>query len=279
MLAYRHAFHAGNHADVLKHLTLMLVLKHMNLKEKPYRYIDTHAGAGGYSLHSKYARKNAEFEQGIGRLWQATDAPPAIQEYVELVRAFNGGRSLEQYPGSPAIALQMRREIDPMSLFELHSTDYRILESYVSGQHNVHVSDKDGFAHLKSQIPPISRRGVILMDPSYELRSDYSRVISTLKDALLRFSSGTYMIWYPQVQSLESAEFPKRLLAQSRSWLHVTLRVQAPDSQGFGLQGSGMFVIHPPHTLYAQLAAILPYLRDHLKQVPNAQFTLEQSGV
>jgi 23S rRNA (adenine2030-N6)-methyltransferase len=279
LLAYRHAFHAGNHADVLKHLVLTQVLQHMNQKDKPYRMVDTHAGAGGYSLEGRYAQKKGEFERGIARLWARDDLPAPLAEYVELVRRFNPQGTLEQYPGSPAIAHMLLRPTDQLRLFELHPTDHRILAAYLGAQKGVEVRQTDGFEALKSQLPPPTRRAVVLIDPSYETNGDYARVIATLREALARFADGVYLVWYPQVQKVEAAELPRRLEALAgKRWLHARLTVQKPDTQGFGLAGSGMFVINPPHTLHDRLAATLPYLVDVLGQYDGAVHRLEQRG-
>ncbi|MBX3603725.1 MAG: 23S rRNA (adenine(2030)-N(6))-methyltransferase RlmJ [Piscinibacter sp.] len=277
MLAYRHAFHAGNHADVLKHLVLTLVLQHMNLKDKAYRLIDTHAGAGGYSLEGRYAQKKGEFERGIARLWARDDLPAPLATYVDLVRRFNPQGTLEQYPGSPAIAQMLLRPGDQMRLFELHPTDHRILAAYLAGRKGAEVRQADGFDALKGQLPPPTRRGVVLIDPSYETNGDYARVVATLREGLHRFADGVYLVWYPQVQKVEAAELPRRLeaLAGPR-WLHARLTVQRPDAQGFGLAGSGMFVINPPHTLHAHLAATLPWLVEVLGQYDGASHRLDQ---
>lgn len=277
MLAYRHAFHAGNHADVLKHLVLTLVLRYMNQKDKPYRLVDTHAGAGGYSLEGRYAQKKGEFEQGIGRLWGRDDLPPAVADYVGLVRQFNPQGTLEQYPGSPAFAQMLLRAQDQLRLFELHPTDHRILESYLGKVKGAEVRNADGFDGLKGTLPPPSRRGVVLIDPSYEGHHDYGRVIATLRDALARFAEGVYMVWYPQVQKVEAAELPRRLEALApKGWLHARLTVQEPDSQGFGLAGSGVFILNPPYTLHAELLPLLPWLVDVLGQYDGANYLLEQ---
>jgi 23S rRNA (adenine2030-N6)-methyltransferase len=279
MLAYRHAFHAGNHADVLKHLVLTLVLQYMNQKDKAYRYVDTHAGAGGYSLEGRYAQKKGEFEHGIGRLWERTDLPPELADYVELVRRFNPAGELMQYPGSPAIAQMLRRQQDQLRLFELHPTDHRILEAYLGHEKGVQVTNVDGFDALRGQLPPPSRRAVVLMDPSYEGHGDYPRVVATLRDALHRFSEGVYVVWYPQVQKLEAAQLPKRLEGLSpKGWLHARLTVQATDAQGFGLAGSGMFIINPPYTLHERLAGLLPWLVEVLGQVDDASYLLEHQA-
>ena len=277
MLAYRHAFHAGNHADVLKHIVLMLVLRHMNAKPKPYRYVDTHGGAGGYSLEGRYAQKKGEYERGIGRLWTRTDLPETVADYVALVRRFNPDGVLAQYPGSPALAQMLLRPHDQLRAFELHPTEQKILRATLAATPVAIAYDGDGFAGLKSQLPPSSRRAAVLIDPSYEGNADYGRVVATLREALARFASGVYMVWYPQVSKLEAASLPKRLEALApKGWVHARLSVQQPDAQGFGLAGSGMFVINPPHALAGQLQAVLPWLVDVLGQYDGAHFALDR---
>ena len=276
MLAYRHAFHAGNHADVLKHIVLTLVLRHMNAKPKAYRLIDTHAGAGGYSLLGDHARKKREFDHGIARLLERDGWPPAVADYVDLVKQFNGGGRIEQYPGSPALARLLLRPGDQHRLFEIHPTELRILAAYLVDAPGAEVIDRDGFDALKGQLPPPTRRGVILMDPSYEGRADYGRVIASLREALERFAEGVYIVWYPQVSKLEAAQLPKRLISLApKGWLHASLTVQESNEPGFGLNGSGVVVINPPHTLRAQLQATLPYLTQVLGQYPQAHHLLE----
>ncbi|MDO8419177.1 MAG: 23S rRNA (adenine(2030)-N(6))-methyltransferase RlmJ [Rubrivivax sp.] len=276
MLAYRHAFHAGNHADVLKHLVLMLVLRHMNLKDKGWRYVDTHAGAGGYSLEGDYAKKRGEFEHGIARLWDRDDLPAPLADYVALVRAFNGGRKLHQYPGSPALAQLLMRPQDQLRLFELHPTDHKILASYLGDVPGVEVHLADGFARLKSQLPPPTRRGVVLVDPSYELKADYTRTLVALREALERFADAVVIVWLPQLQLLEATQLPQRLKAAAvagakKGWLHARLTVARADARGFGLMGSSIFVANPPHTLHDALQPLLPWLAEVLGQEPGVQ--------
>ena len=279
MLAYRHAFHAGNHADVLKHITLTLVLRYMNQKDKSYRMIDTHAGAGGYSLEGQYAQKKGEYLQGVARLWERDDLPESVADYMALVRQFNPDGMLEQYPGSPAFAQMLLRSQDQLRLFERHPTDHRILEAYLGGVRGAEVKDTDGFEGLKGQVPPSSRRAVVLMDPSYEGHGDYPKVIASLREAILRFPEGVYMVWYPQVSKLEAAQLPRRLEGLApKGWLHARLTVQQPDSQGFGLAGSGMFILNPPYTLHAQLLEVLPYLTEVLGQYDGANYLLEEKA-
>jgi len=280
MLAYRHAFHAGNHADVLKHWVLGLVLKHMNAKPKGYRLIDTHAGAGGYSLEGRYALKKQEFEQGIAKLWSRDDLPESLAAYVQRVRDFNPQGPLEQYPGSPAFAKMLLRPQDQLRAYELHPTDYRILSAFLEGTPGAEAHHSDGYAGLRPQLPPPSRRGVVLMDPSYEGERDYPSVIAALRLGLERFADGVFIVWYPQVQKVEAAELPRRLQALApKSWLHARLTVQKPDGMGYGLAGSGMFIINPPHTLHDQLREGLPVLVKLLGQYPGAHYLLDQRAL
>ena len=280
MLAYRHAFHAGNHADVLKHLVLVQVLRHMNRKEKPYWVIDTHAGAGGYPLHEASAQKNAEYADGIERLWSRKDAPEAVQDYLAQIRAFNTGGPLLYYPGSPGIAHQLMRPQDKLRLFELHPTDHRVLDATFGAQPGVQVRCADGFVALKSLLPPQDRRAVVLLDPSYELKTDYAALRNTVSDALTRFAVGTYAVWYPVLQRRESHLLPQQLrrIAGQADWLDVRMQVREPDASGFGLLGSGMFLINPPWTLHATLREVLPWLTGVLGQFKGAHFALEQQA-
>lgn len=283
MLAYRHAFHAGNHADVLKHLVLAQVLTHMAAKDKPYTLIDTHAGAGGYSLEGRYAHTKDEFVGGIAKLYHRDDLPPALAAYVGLVREFNGGGSLEQYPGSPAIANLLMRPGDRLRVYELHPTDERILRAFLGTRLNTEVFLSDGFAALPKQMPPPSRRGVVLIDPSYEMKSDYTKVLAAVRDVLERFASAIILVWLPQLRTLESQQLPQRLQntaskAAPKGWLHARLTVAQADERGFGLLGSSMFVINPPHGLHETLQSVLPCLVDELGQYDGANFLLEQQA-
>jgi 23S rRNA (adenine2030-N6)-methyltransferase len=284
MLAYRHAFHAGNHADVLKHTVLALVLHHMNLKDKGWRYVDTHAGAGGYSLQGDYAKKRAEFEHGIALLMDKTDLPAPLAELVRLVREFNGNKGLlVQYPGSPAIARVLMRPQDQLRLYELHPTDHKILDSYMAEVHGVEVKSGDGYASLKSQLPPTTKRGVVLIDPPYEIKTDYLRVLGALREALERFPDCVVIIWLPQLQLVESAQLPQRLKAAAdagakKGWLNARLTVAQADARGFGMLGSSVFIANPPHTLHDELQPVLPYLAQALAQFDGARSALERSA-
>jgi 23S rRNA (adenine2030-N6)-methyltransferase len=291
MLSYRHAFHAGNHADVLKHVVTIQLLRYLGQKDTPYMVIDTHAGAGVYALDGSYAAKNAEYETGIGRLWDRKDLPPPLAEYVQLVKAMNPSGKMRYYPGSPYCADQTMREQDRLRLFELHPSEIKILEenfrkveahAAAQGQRpstrgkRVMIQKGDGFLGLKALLPPPSRRGLTLIDPPYEDKEDYRRVKDTLSDALTRFSTGIYAVWYPVLQRMESRQLPEKLKQlPANSWLNVTLSISTPSPDGFGLHSSGMFVINPPWTLEPMLRELMPYLVSVLGKDTGARFTLE----
>lgn len=284
MLAYRHAFHAGNHADVLKHLVLTRVLRYMGEKDKPYTLIDTHAGAGGYSVEGRYAQKNAEYATGIAKLYDDVDTLPApLADYVQLVRDFNPDGQLRQYPGSPAIAHFVLRDTDRLRAYELHPTDHRILASYLEARPNTQVSDRDGFGAIKAELPSPTRRAALLMDPPYEIKTDYAKVLTAVREALERAPDTVVMVWYPQLQLLESTQLAQRLKASAdaaakKGWLHVRLTVTQADAKGFGMMGSGMFIANPPFTLHDELAECLPLLVEQLGQYDGANFVLEQKA-
>ncbi len=276
MLSYRHAFHAGNHADVLKHYVLSLVLDYMNQKDKPYWYIDTHAGAGMYALDSDFAQKNAEFETGIARLIGAKSLPATLENYVDLIRKHNQNNQLQLYPGSPAIARHYLRGDDKMRLFELHPNDYRLLtETFRHQGRQTKIDMQNGFIGLKACLPPPCKRAVVLIDPPYELKDDYRRVADCIKDSLNRFATGTYLVWYPLLQRPEPLQMLEKLKQlNTGNWLNISLCVQAPGIEGFGMHGSGMFIANPPWTLPATLNESMPVLTKLLAMDGTAHFEL-----
>lgn len=291
MLSYRHAFHAGNHADVLKHVVLIQLLRYLGQKETPYMYIDTHAGAGMYALDTGYAAKNLEYETGIGPLWNRSDLPEPIAEYVHLIKGMNPNGKMRYYPGSPYCAYQIAREQDRIRLFELHPSDGKILEDNFRKLEKAAVAEEgqrpargkrimiqrgDGFVGLKALLPPPSRRALVLIDPPYENKEDYRYVKQTLEDALKRFVTGTYAVWYPVLQRMESRQLPEKLKRlPGSSWLNVTLSIRSPSPDGFGLHSSGMFLINPPWTLEPMLRELMPYLVKVLGCDEGATFSIE----
>ncbi len=291
MFSYRHAFHAGNHADVLKHMVLVQLLSYLNQKDTAYMVIDTHAGAGVYQLDGDYASKSGEAQEGIARLWDRKDLPPLVKDYVQHIKAMNPAGMLRHYPGSPFLAEHVMREQDRLRLFELHPTEGKILDENIrrleahaaaNGQRTrgkrIIAERADGFAGLKALLPPPSRRGLVLIDPPYEDKDDYRKVKVAIDDAQKRFAGGTYAVWYPALGRLESQQLPERLKRVAQSdWLHVTLHIGAPGDDGRGLVGSGMFIINPPWTLEAALKDTMPWLTQALARDGSARFSL-QSG-
>lgn len=277
MFSYRHGFHAGNHADVLKHVVLVQLLKYLTRKDNALWVIDTHAGAGSYSLEAGYALRNAEFAGGIGRLWSRPGLPAPVRDYVQQVRAVNPAGVLRAYPGSPQIALQMLRPQDRLRCFELHSTDSKALQQHFrNAGRRVVVIAGDGFAGLKSVLPPPSRRGLVLIDPSYEVKEHYRDVQSAMRDALERFATGTYAVWYPLLQRREAEALPQELQRLAPGdWLRVSLAIMAPPTDGFGMHGSGVFVFNPPWNLEAPLREAMPALVEALGEDRAASFDLQ----
>ena len=276
MLSYRHAFHAGNHADVLKHFVLVCLLRHLAQKDKPFWVVDTHAGAGAYGLDAGYATLNAEHETGIGRLWRWEQLPPALADYVNLVRAMNPAGELSFYPGSPYLSAKLLRPQDRLRLYEMHPTDVDLLGKTFQDDKRVIVTRGDGFAGLKALLPPPPRRALVLIDPSYEDKADYRRVVEALKDSLKRFATGSYAVWYPQLARPEARRLPERLRAlPGANWLDVSLSLKKTVPGEPGMNGSGMFLVNPPWTLADTLRECLPVLAAALGD--RAEFHLEQS--
>lgn len=264
MLSYRHSFHAGNYADVLKHTVQSLIIESLKEKEKPFLYVDTHSGAGRYQLTSEHAEKTGEYLQGIARIWEQSDLPEELLPYMNIVRRMNDNGRLRYYPGSPLLAKHLLREDDALMLSELHSTDFPLLRAEFSRDHRTKVSKEDGYQQLKSKLPPASRRGFILMDPSYELKSDYEAVVKGVEEGYKRFATGTYAIWYPVVLRQHIKRMIKQLEATGiRKILQIELAVR-PDSDQRGMTASGMIVINPPWKLEQQMKKVLPWLHKTL---------------
>ena len=255
----------------------MQLLLYLAQKDKPFWCIDTHAGAGCYELDSGYATKNAEYESGIAMLWEREDLPVPILEYVALVKRFNTDEQLKLYPGSPLIAQKLLRDQDKMRLFELHPTDNVILrENLASYGKQILVQSVDGLAALKALLPPPPRRALVLIDPSYEDKQDYKHVVASLADSLKRFANGIYAVWYPLLQRADANQLPEKLKQLPiKSWLHVSLSVKTPGDDGFGMHGSGMFIMNPPWILHGVLQEVMPYLAQVLGQESEGSFVLE----
>jgi 23S rRNA (adenine2030-N6)-methyltransferase len=279
MLSYRHAFHAGNHADVLKHYILSLVLDYFNQKDKPYWMIDTHAGAGMYALRSEFAQKNAEYENGIAQLFAADKLPGSLENFVKIIKNCNENNTLSVYPGSPKIAAHFLRADDKLRLFELHPSDFQILlKNFANQGRQTKIEMQDGFIGIKACLPPPTKRAVVLIDPPYELKTDYTHVVDCIKDSLKRFATGTYIIWYPLLQRSEPDALVMALKnIANQDWLNVTLTVQTKSIDGFGMHGSGIFIVNPPWTMPKILKENLPVLTQLLAIDDAAEFNLEYS--
>jgi 23S rRNA (adenine2030-N6)-methyltransferase len=265
VLSYRHAFHAGNFADVLKHSVLTLILEYMIRKDKGFYYIDSHSGAGMYQLSDEYAQKTGEYKDGIAKLIE-----------INLVKNLNQKTTeLTLYPGSPGIARQFTRRQDSVHLFELHPADIEHLKAYSQRWNKSHVKQSDGYQGVLGLVPPPNRRGVVLIDPPYELKEDYLKAVRTLVSAYKKFATGTYILWYPVVkrelvEQMQSA-FTK---SEVRNLTQVEY-CQDADTEEYGMTGTGLFIVNPPWQLTSQLDEILPYLKTKLGNT-ESQYSVKQ---
>lgn len=290
MLSYRHSYHAGNFADVLKHIVLVECLEHFNKKDAPFDYIDTHSGAGLYDLRSANANKTAEYKEGIAKLKRIDFVE--LETYFNVIDTLNAEqgidlkkKSLTFYPGSPAIAhhyvTRPEREKDKAWLFELHSSDFRILSESMATDskamaRKIRIKQDDGLKGLLSLVPPVSRRALVLVDPSYEMKADYGDVIEAVIKAHKKFNTGTYAIWYPVVDR-KRIDFMLRKLKQSGiKNIHQYELGLAPDSLESGMTSAGMMVINPPWTLKAKLDKVLPKLVKELDRGDGKAFSVSK---
>ncbi len=281
LLSYRHGFHAGNFADVLKHSVLSLVLEYMTRKDKAFCYIDSHAGAGMYQLSDAYAQKTGEFKDGIAKIIRDDKAPEALSPYVDLIKKLNNcnelqtGESLSVYPGSPGIARAFVRRQDASHLFELHPSDHEHLTDFCQRWRKAFVKQSDGYQGVLALLPPPSRRGVVLIDPPYELKEDYYKAVNTLIKAYSKFTTGTYILWYPVVKRDLVTRMQETFINRA---VKNTLQVEfcmTDDTQEYGMTGTGLFIVNPPWQLATQLETILPYLTEKLGN-SKSSYTIEQ---
>ena len=268
MLSYRHAFHAGNFADVLKHLVLVSTLHYATRKESPLFYLDTHAGAGLYRLDSDAAQKTGEAAGGIGKLDFAQLTARAGAEGKGLLQAYHEAVSpflvRGTYPGSPLLAMALLRRQDHLRLFELHSTDYRLLVANTEKDRRVHCAQEDGFQRLPALLPPAQKRAVVLIDPSYEVKDDYARCVQALTEIHRRMPAAQVVLWYPVVQR-SNVDWMLAALQRStvRDLWQAELGIDA-DTDTHGMTACGLLLLNPPWTLAAQLREALPLLQQQL---------------
>jgi 23S rRNA (adenine2030-N6)-methyltransferase len=275
MFSYRHGFHAGNHADVLKHITLLSCLNLLHKKDTPLMLVDTHAGAGLYNLQERFATTSQESEEGIVKLFKSSDSAhltEGIREYLKVISKLQAQKNhLVTYPGSPYLLWQSMRALDKLRLMELHPSDFPDLKNHLAQvmgkRQDIKIELVNGFTNLKAYLPPPSRRGLILIDPSYEDKADYFEVLKTLQAAIQRFSTGVYLIWYPILSRLDAKEFPDRLkklcAGHKLPWLQAELRIKSHTETG--LSASGMWIINPPWQLKESLEVDLPILQSILE--------------
>ncbi len=264
MLAYRHLFHAGNHADVFKHALLAQLVIALTRKDKPLLYLDTHAGIGLYDLSLAWAQKNAEFRDGISRVWQRTDAPDALSPYLDAVRAENAGDKLRFYPGSPRIVRRCLRPGDRMVLTELNRDDCTQLAAVFNRDRQVHIELMDGYQSLKAYLPPKERRGLILIDSSFDRSGEFARISTALAQAHKRFATGAYAIWYPLMEPTAVRAFERSIAA---SGITKVLKLELsilPEKWRGSMRGSGMLVVNPPFEFERTAAPMLEWLWNAL---------------
>jgi len=267
MLSYQHDYHAGNHADVLKHSVLALAVRALQKKDTPLRVVDAHAGSGIYDLRSQEARKNEEFAGGIRRVLAAPSPPAEVQDYLDAVRTLNppaAGADIHLYPGSPQVARHLLRPTDHLELLELHPAALARLRRNFGRDPRVHIHDRDAFEGLPALLPPKERRGVALVDSAYEVKEDFVGVVEVLKKCHQRWPTGIYLLWYPLIRHPLAERFPAKVRATGLpKLLQVELQVEIEAFDG--MRGSGLCIVNPPFGLEGQLNALLPWLWQTLK--------------
>lgn len=275
MLSYRHIFHAGNFADVFKHAIVGLLVQALKRKDKPFFYLDTHAGSGRYDLQGSAAQKNREHLYGIARLWARPEASPLLKPYLDAVAALNSPGSLRYYPGSPRLVRHLLRERDRMALCELHSTDYEWLSREFSSDGQVAVHATDGYQALKAFLPPPERRGLVLIDPAFELKDERERLLKALLEAYRRWPTGVYAVWFPILDRDITDAFYRRLRNSGMAKILLAELCVGPETSALGMYGTGMVVINPPWQLDDDLKVLLPQLREILAEPGQGGWRVE----
>jgi 23S rRNA (adenine2030-N6)-methyltransferase len=271
LLSYQHGFHAGNFADVLKHAVLCQVVDYLLQKNKPFYFHETHAGRGLYDLTHPVAQKTGEYREGIARIWNRRDYPAALLPYIRTLQDFNTGTGLRMYAGSSLLAQRMMTGADRLSANELHPQEFQALRDNTKELRNLRISQQDGYAALKAALPPQEKRGLVLIDPSYELLADDVAIVNALREALKRFATGIYLVWYPVVEPARARRMVRSVAALSNEKvLQLELFVRDPvagndrvTDKG-GMVGSGMLLINPPWQLDVVMQEALPWLVKQL---------------
>ena len=272
---YRHIYHAGNFADVLKHAVLCRLIDYLKQKDKPFRVIDTHAGIGLYDLSSEEAQKTGEWHDGIGRLLEKPvpgSVAPLLASYLDAIRELNPSRGIETYPGSPKLARMLMRREDRLSAMELHPDDHAVLADHFAGDFQSRITHLDGWLALNAHLPPKEKRGLVLVDPPFEKEGEYLRLADGLGKAHRKFATGVYCLWYPLKQGAPIKAFHQALYDLGiPKILKIELSVKS-ERDTTGLSGSGLIVVNPPYTLKGEMDTLLPYLTAVLAQDRHASF-------
>lgn len=272
MLSYRHAYHAGNYADVLKHLVLVQILDYLIKKPGPVRYVDTHAGAGMYNLRAAEADKLMEYQNGIGLLLDRPDLPAPLRAYVDSVKGFNAAGKSSRYPGSPSLAQRILREQDKLDLCELHPRDFPALETVFKNDRRVHCHFEDGYKKSIALLPPREKRGLVLVDPSYEIKDDYVKVVEQIKVMHKRFATGVYALWYPVVEAARIKKLEADIVRTGIKRIHL-YEVSVTDNHDEpGMTGTGMLVVNPPWQLEEKIGEALAYLAPLVSRTGSAHY-------
>lgn len=265
MLSYQHSYHAGCFADVLKHTVLSQILSYMVQKDKPLFYMETHSGRGLYRLNDQHALKTQEFKSGIAPVWQQRQRlPDVFNPYLDVCRSLNSTKVLKYYPGSPSIALNILREQDRLYLCELHPQEFGILSEMSKLNKRVFFCHDDGIKQLKAQIPPTERRGLIFIDPAFEVKTEYRDIPRAIQSAHERFKTGVYALWYPLIDTRLNDQLIRGLSKINAPALQIELHLNREDKPG--MKGCGLWIINPPYVLCEQASQIL----DTLKPIFNA---------
>lgn len=275
MLSYRHGFHAGNFADVLKHAVLSLLLRALARKENPFCYLETHAGAGRYDLGGRLASKNAEFRGGVARVLERSDVPALLDPYVSVVRALNPNGVLRWYPGSPLLAREMLRRTDRMLLCELHPTEIVQLRHLFAGDAQVKVHHRDGYTALNALLPPAERRGLVLCDPAFEMKGERARLVEALQLARRKWPTGIFALWHPIQERQATERLYRQLAACAIPDILVIELCVLPDAATKPMKGSGMILVNPPWKLDEELRGILPWLQQILAEAGEGSWRVD----
>jgi 23S rRNA (adenine2030-N6)-methyltransferase len=274
---YRHSFHAGNFADVFKHSLLILLLEALRHKDSAFFYLDAHGGRGRYDLHSDEAQRTGEYHEGIKRLWSVENPPAAIETLCAQVRAINAAGDLRYYPGSPRLARTLLRPCDRMLALELHPQEYAVLAAEFSRDPQVKIYHQDAWQGLRAYLPPLQRRGLVLLDAPFEQRDEFQHLVQGLQHALKRWAHGIYALWYPIKEHAPIARFYRQLHALDVDILSAELHLDPADNPHL-LNGCGMAIINPPWRMAEHLRTLLPWLAQHLHRQRPAQWYVNEAS-